>query len=197
MTGLEKIVEQILEEANTQSDMILEDAQKKADQIIEDAKVEADKIKAGSAEKVSHVKADGMARAQSSADLKKRQPVLKAKQEIINEVIGKAYNGMIDMEVDRYFHMMERMIGNAVQPKSGQISFSAKDMERLPAGFAKRVSEIAKAHGGDLTLADKASDIDGGFILIYGGIEENCSLAAMFHAQKEEMADKLNSLLFT
>lgn len=56
MTGLEKIVEQILEEANTQSDMILEDAQKKADQIIEDAKVEADKIKAGSAEKVSHVK---------------------------------------------------------------------------------------------------------------------------------------------
>lgn len=58
MTGLEKIVEQILEEANTQSDMILEDAQKKADQIIEDAKVEADKIKAGSAEKVSHVKAD-------------------------------------------------------------------------------------------------------------------------------------------
>ena len=55
MTGLEKIVEQILEEANTQSDMILEDAQKKADQIIEDAKVEADKIKAGSAEKVSHV----------------------------------------------------------------------------------------------------------------------------------------------
>ena len=93
--------------------------------------------------------------------------------------------------------MMERMIGNAVQPKSGQISFSAKDMERLPAGFAKRVSEIAKAHGGDLTLADKASDIDGGFILIYGGIEENCSLTAMFHAQKEEMADKLNSLLFT
>ena len=41
MTGLEKIVEQILAEANTQSDMILEDAQKKADQIIEDAKVEA------------------------------------------------------------------------------------------------------------------------------------------------------------
>lgn len=56
MTGLEKIVEQILEEANTQSDMILEDAQKKADQIIEDAKVEADKIKAGSAEKVSPCK---------------------------------------------------------------------------------------------------------------------------------------------
>lgn len=29
MTGLEKIVEQILAEANTQSDMILEDAQKR------------------------------------------------------------------------------------------------------------------------------------------------------------------------
>ena len=30
MTGLEKIVEQILEEANTQSDMILEDALKRS-----------------------------------------------------------------------------------------------------------------------------------------------------------------------
>ena len=79
MTGLEKIVEQILEEANTQSDMILEDAQKKADQIIEDAKVEADKIKAGSAEKVSHVKSDGKARAKSSADLEETPDSLKGK----------------------------------------------------------------------------------------------------------------------
>ncbi len=76
------------------------------------------------------------------------------------------------MEVDRYFHMMERMIEKAVQPKNGQIRFSKKDLERLPAGYEKQISNIAKAHGGELTLSEIASDIDGGFVLVYGGIEE-------------------------
>ena len=197
MTGLEKIVEQILEEANSQSDIILEEANKKAEQILEAARTEAEKIKAGSDEKLSHEKTGGMAKAQSSADLKKRQAILKAKQEMIQAVIKQAYNGLLDMEVDRYFHMMERMIEKAVQPKNGQIRFSKKDLERLPAGYEKQIPNIAKAHGGELTLSEIASDIDGGFVLVYGGIEENCSLSAMFHANKEEMADKLNSLLFT
>ena len=89
MTGLEKIVEQILEEANSQSDIILEEANKKAEQILEAARTEAEKIKAGSDEKLSHEKTGGMAKAQSSADLKKRQAILKAKQEMIQAVIKK------------------------------------------------------------------------------------------------------------
>ena len=142
MTGLEKIVEQILEEANSQSDIILEEANKKAEQILEAARTEAEKIKAGSDEKLSHEKAGGMAKAQSSADLKKRQAILKAKQEMIQAVIKKAYDGLLDMEADRYFHMMERMIDKAVQPKNGQIRFSKKDLERLPAGYEKQISYI-------------------------------------------------------
>ena len=93
--------------------------------------------------------------------------------------------------------MMERMIEKSSSAKEWTDSFFKKDLERLPAGYEKQISNIAKAHGGELTLSEIASDIDGGFVLVYGGIEENCSLSAMFHANKEEMADKLNSLLFT
>ena len=197
MTGLDKIVEQILEEAENESKTILEDANKKAEQIIADAKKEAEKIKANSDEKISMEKLSGENRAKSSADLKKRQTVLKAKQEIINDIISKAHESLINMEDEKYFEMMEKIVDKSVLPKDGQIVFSERDSKRLPKDFEKKVSDIAKKHGGSLTLSDKNADIDGGFILVYGGIEENCSISAMFNANKENMADKVNSLLFT
>ncbi len=197
MTGLDKIVEQILEEAENESKTILEDANKKAEQIIADAKKEAEKIKANSDEKISMEKLSGENRAKSSADLKKRQTVLKAKQEIINDIISKAHESLINMEDEKYFEMMEKIVDKSVLPKDGQIVFSERDSKRLPKDFEKKVSDIAKKHGGSLALSDKNADIDGGFILVYGGIEENCSISAMFNANKENMADKVNSLLFT
>ncbi len=197
MTGLDKIVEQILEEADAESKTILEDANKKAEQIIADAKTSAEKIKANSDEKISMEKASGKSRAKSSSDLKKRQTVLKAKQEIINDIISKAYDGLINMEDTKYFEIMEKLVDKSVLPKEGEISFSEKDAKRLPKDFEKKVSDIAKKHGGNLVLSKKNANIDGGFILIYGGIEENCSITAMFNANKENMADKVNSLLFT
>ncbi len=197
MTGLDKIVEQILEEAENESKTILEDANKKAEQIIADAKKEAEKIKANSDEKISMEKLSGENRAKSSADLKKRQTVLKSKQEIINDIISKAHESLINMEDEKYFEMMEKIVDKSVLPKDGQIVFSERDSKRLPKDFEKKVSDIAKKHGGSLALSDKNADIDGGFILVYGGIEENCSISAMFSANKENMADKVNSLLFT
>lgn len=197
MTGLDKIVEQILNEADAESKKILEEANRNAEQIIADANRQAEKIKASSDEKISMEKTSGKNRAKSSADLKKRQTVLKAKQEIINDIISKAYDSLINMEDGKYFDMMEKIVDKSVLPKSGEIVFSEKDAKRLPKDFEKKVSDIAKKHGGSLVLSEKNADIDGGFILVYGGIEENCSISAMFNANKENMADKVNSLLFT
>lgn len=197
MTGLDKIVEQILDEADAESKTILEEANKNAEQLIADAKREAEKLKASSDEKISMEKTSGEGRAKSSADLKKRQTVLKAKQEIINDIISKAYDSLINMEDKKYFEMMEKIVDKSVLPKDGKIAFSEKDAKRLPKDFEKKVSDIAAKHGGSLTLSKENADIDGGFILIYGGIEENCSISAMFNTNKESMADKVNSLLFT
>ena len=47
-----------------------------------------------------------------------------------------------------------------------------------------------------LRVSNGNCDIDGGFILIYGGIEENCSFRAMLDANREHLADKVNELLF-
>ena len=37
--------------------------------------------------------------------------------------------------------------------------------------------------------------MDGGFVLTYGGIEENCTIKALFDAKREELSDKVNRQL--
>ncbi len=70
-----------------------------------------------------------------------------------------------------------------VLPQEGEIYFSVKDLENMPVGFGKEIEEIALAKGGKLTVAGAGRDnIDNGFILAYGGIEENCTIRAMFDA---------------
>ncbi len=196
MTGLEKITSQILEAGKSQGEEILKDAQTNADKIIAEAEAEAAKIKAASDEKVKAEKASAESRAKSSADLKKRQAVLLAKQEIITDIIAKAKAKLLALSDDEYFAMMEKLVAKSASAKSGQISFNAKDLARMPKDFEAKIASLAKANGGELALSKDAANIDGGFVLIYGGIEENCSIDAMFNANKEDMADKVNSLLF-
>ena len=67
----------------------------------------------------------------------------------------------------------------------------------MPVGFGKEIEEIALANGGKLTVAGAGRDnIDNGFILAYGGVEENCTIRAMFDAKRDELADIVHRMLF-
>ena len=48
-----------------------------------------------------------------------------------------------------------------------------------------------------LHISGDTRDIDGGFVLTYGGIEENCSIDALFDAAHEVLQDKVQEILFS
>ena len=58
--------------------------------------------------------------------------------------------------------------------------------DRGPAGKA----------GGSLAVSREAQAIDGGFVLVYGGMEENCSFSALFDANREDFLDAARAVLF-
>ena len=45
-------------------------------------------------------------------------------------------------------------------------------------------------------MSEKAKEMDGGFILVYGGVEENCTIRAMFDANRDHLSDKVHEVLF-
>lgn len=122
--------------------------------------------------------------------------LLRAKQDVIANVLNKAYNRILALDAEAYFDMIRRMLDEFVLGESGVIYFSARDLGRMPAGFEAEIQGAAAKKGGALSLAKESKEMEGGFILVYGGIEENCTIKALFDAKRDELSDKVHGLLF-
>jgi V/A-type H+-transporting ATPase subunit E len=197
MTGLEKIIKAIETEARSNADTIIAEANAEAERILSLAKEEAAKNVANIAEKpASEIKAI-MNRAESAARLLKRQRILDAKQEVINDIILKAKNKLTSLPDTEYFDIILQIVKKHAHPQAGIIMFSRADLDRLPKKFEKSLDEAIKGiPNASLTISKEDARLDGGFILVYGDIEENCSFEALFSEAKEELQDKVNAFLF-
>lgn len=196
MSGLDKIKSQILDEANHSAEMKIAEANEKAAQMLSEAKAEAEaessKISAKSQEAIA-VYAE---RVKSSGEMQRKQAILQAKQEVIADVLQKAYEKVCTQEDSAYFDMIIKMLEKYAQPGDGIISFNAKDLKRMPKGFEAEMEKAAQKKGGTLRLSETAKEMDGGFILVYGGVEENCTIRAMFDAKRDYLSDKVHEVLF-
>ncbi len=196
MTGLEKIVDQILAESHAEADRLIKEAQDEAAEITEKANAETEQavreIQKKSASQVKNLEE----RMHSANDLYLRTQTLATKQEVIADVIETAYRKVCSMDRASYFEMLEKMIEHYALPQSGEIWFSDEDLAALPMGFPHRIQKAAAAAGGELTLMREGKAIDNGFVLVYGGIEQNCTLRAIFDAGREEMQDTVHAILY-
>ncbi|MGN0298228.1 MAG: V-type ATP synthase subunit E [Lachnospiraceae bacterium] len=195
-TGLEKMLQQILDEANETAKKKVAEAKAEADSIMAEANKAAAVLDAENQNKMAAVAVSSREKANSSAQLKRRQVLLKTKQEIINDILRQAQQAFTSMETEEYFSYIEKMLKKYTQAKNGEICFNTKDLQRMPANFSSIIEKIARENGGKLIISENSVNILGGFVLVYGGIEENCSIEAMFHTQREMLADKLNRFLF-
>lgn len=196
MSGLDKIKSQILDEANHSAEAKIAEANEKAEQMLSEAKAEAEaevsRISAKSREAIA-VYED---RVKSSGEMQRKQAILQAKQEVIADVLNKAYEKVRAQDTAAYFEMIRKMLEKYAQPGDGIISFNAEDLKRMPKGFEAEIEKAAKEKGGSLKLSEEPKDMDGGFILVYGGVEENCTIRAMFDAKRDHLSDKVHEVLF-
>lgn len=194
MTGLEKILDQIRKESDAAVSAKLSEAEKKAAEIKEKAADEADeectRIEAQGKQKAD----DTLARASSAAALYKKKTILAEKQRIISGVFDKAELKLCSLPDNEYFDMVIKIAVKNALPQDGIIIFSEKDLKRLPAMFEQKLGSALKE--GKLKVSDKTIETEGGFILSYGGIEENCTFSALIDSERETMADRIQELLF-
>ena len=197
MAGIDEIVRHIEEEASKAAQNELEIAKKKADEILSAARIEAEKKSAEIMEQAKAEMKAGLERADSAANLQRKKLILNAKQEIITDVIQKAKASLNHISDREYFDIIIRMVKKYALGERGQILFSPEDKGRLPDQFESMIhSALSDKTGAVLSVSDAAGNIDGGFVLIYGDVEVNCSFEALFSAAKETFQDKVRDFLF-
>lgn len=193
MTGLEKIIEQISIDSEQICKDKLEKAQETADKITAEASEKARQIAAEDENKIISQCDNILSHAHSAADLEKRRTILSSKQEIISEMLENSRKNILNIDDSKYFQLVFSMIKKNALKKNGKIAFNERDLKRMPDGFIEKVNAET---GLDLELNAEPVNIDGGFILLYGGIEENCSFSAIFSGERERLSDVASKLLF-
>lgn len=193
MTGLEKIIEEICNEAAKEAQSTIEKAEAEATEILAQAKAQ---MQAREAElsKSAEAEVAELARSRESAlHLQRRQRILGTKQEAIARALQKAKETLVQLPEEDYFRLLAELIKKAAQPKSGTLILNERDKARLPADF---IAKLQLPEQGALTLSGDSQPITGGFILKYGDILENCAFETLFNARQGEFSDLAMKTMF-
>lgn len=197
MAGLDVIINQINMSSKRRVDEIQTSSDAECAGILNEAQSFAEKKRAEAEKRAERNVQEIKERAGSTAQLKIRRAVLTCKQELITATLEKAKESFYQMADAEYFNALISIVENYADNGKGVLCLSDKDLKRVPADFESRVSEVAQKKGGSLKISADPVDIDGGFILKYDSVEENCSITALFDNSNEMLVDVLQKLLFS
>lgn len=196
MTGLEKIIEKIMDESNANCESIISKANEQASEIAEQAKQQGEKLAAEISAKAEKQVDNIEKTAKSGAQMRFSNALLATKSELINSALEKsleALNGMPDKE---YFDSLKKLAVANAQPKDGVMLLSEKDIKRLPSDFEAAINSAVASSGAKITVNKQPAPIKSGFILVYGDIEINCTFDALLESYRDELKDKVCEILF-
>jgi V/A-type H+-transporting ATPase subunit E len=196
MTGLEKILADIRQESDAASAEQNAKADARIQETLDAAKKRADDQQAKLRAETQTRAGEIAARAESAAELDRRRRLLAEKQALISQAIDAALQKARELPDEAYFKTLVKMAADAAHPDAGELRLGAKDLARLPADFSQRLSAALKAPA-SLRVSQAPAPIDSGFVLVYGGVEENCTFEAVFAARREQLQDKAREILFS
>ena len=192
MADLQRITGHIEQAANEEAAEIARNAQDKYDEILRAYRARGEQESKDALENARKEAERITERAISAAAQKNAQALLAYKNQKIGEVIESAKKYVLSMDREEYMRRMQRLLESKVgnPAKAGVVAFNAADLKDIPNGFKEKIAEL------QLKIADEPADISGGFLLVFGNVEENCSIDALFRENYEKLVDYAGKNLF-
>lgn len=193
MNGLDSIIDAIVDEAQQQASKNIQAAQSEKAVLMSETEEELAALEKECKEKILKDSEKVIERAEAANEQYLKQQLMITKMKFIDDVIKSAQEKIKAMSTDEYFAAMEKLAEVNAHKADGIIAFNKEDLARMPKDFAENCSK--KIDGGSVKLSDKPADIDGGFIISYGDVEENCSLDSIFRFKYDELCDIVSGFL--
>jgi V/A-type H+-transporting ATPase subunit E len=194
VSGINKIIEAIESEAKQKADAITAESDRRAEKIRADGNKAAEEAYRRYLADCRKECAREYENACSAAEAAVRRKLLVCRSELIDRAQSAAAERIAAMSDSEYFELILRLASKSTRPADGTVSFNAADLKRMPADFEKRLNDGAS--GGRLKISDVPADIDGGFIISFGDITENCSISAVMEAERDTARDAAAAVLF-
>ncbi len=196
MSGLDKITARILEESAAKAQEITDEAVQKAKAITAEGQRKTAEECERIGKKAEAVVLSTEEKGHTSAQLRHKQILLAGRQELIHEVIDTARKELSSLNDAEYKEFIVKLFRKHLPSQDAKLMLSEQDKLRLGADTLETLKAAALANGSKLTIADEAAAIRNGFVLSYGGVEENCTIDALLDQSIDDMQDKVKDILF-
>ncbi len=197
MTGLEKIIHKIQQDCAGECEKILEEARQQAEAFLAAAREQAEQDRQQALAAARQEEETQRQLALSKAEHQRKQTLLAAKARLIDETLDAALAALKQLPDDRYLELIRRLIVKHARPGHGVLRFSKQDLARLPEGFEAEMNQQLQGQGRTVSVDPEPMDIDGGFVIQYQGMEQNCRFEALMGALRDPLRDELHRLMFT
>ena len=191
MNGEDKILNRIKSDCDENIRAIEQEAQAECDKILNEAKLQIEENDKENSAKILAGIAQINAGAKSKVELEIRNAILKKRREEIDNTVDIVYNKLLKLDDKEYFEALYKLAAS-LKGSKGVVYLNKNDLNRVPSDFINKMKEA----GLDVELGKEAVDIDGGFILKDGDIEENMSFSAVISAKRDDLEDLINRELF-
>lgn len=220
MTGLDKIIKRILDDAKDEARLILEAAQADCRKIAEEYAERAEKIRSDIASEAEKKGEATVLRARSAATMQRQDLLLKTRSLLLDEAFEAARKEILDPKFGKYRELLTALLTSALieEAKAAkqslafgdevsdfdryEVIMNAKDREAYGAAVIEDARRAALRHVGaeraaKLCLSQEVADIDGGLILCYGNTAANCSLSMLIAEVRREQEARVAAILFS
>lgn len=183
MSNLDNLIQKILDDANTESVNIREEADKKRNEIIHEQEEKAKKERDILIEKS---KKDALLQDNmilSNAELRVRNDLLKARQDILDKTFQLAKEKLVDLNDKEYTDFVQSKLKG----------LNLKDNETLVVPKAKVA--LVKSLDLKLEISDTPS-VKSGFILMDNNVNYNFSFDTLIDFQRDDLEAEIAKMLF-
>ena len=193
MNGIEKITSRIAADTQAEIDRVLAEARAEAEKITAKYCAQAERESAEAKAKNEKAAAEREERLVSMAQMEIRRDLLAARQAQVEIAFNQALEQLCAMPQDTYIKVAADLLTRAAPGGRGEAVFSPADRETV--GRAA-VDAANQKLNGKLKLSDQTRPLKGGFILVDGSVEVNCTFDTLVRLQKGGMAGEVAKVLF-
>lgn len=193
MTGLEKIVQHLEQDAQDARCAIIQSGRDRAQALLDKAQAEDEAQRRLAQQRAETQGREHLRQLEGAARMEQRRAVLAQKQALLDEAFSRAAASIAAMDKGEYVSLLARLaVENGVGDES--IILSPADREAVGAQVVDEANR--RKSGAAFTLAEDTCPTGGGLVLRRGKVEIHCGFARRLAQLRQQEASALSALLF-
>ena len=217
MNNLDKILSAITSEAEEKISAIRSQSEEECKAVQTDCENKICDLHTLNAQKISRERELILSRAESSADMRRREIMLGARAGLLDKAYADAEKYICEMDRDVYKSFLAHLLcdalcdridaeralaeaGEETEALSFVLCLNKADRDELGDAVIAAALELAGERGvtvPEISLCDKPCDIRGGFILRGGDVETDCTVRTLVAASRSQTEAEAARVLFS